>query len=66
MAVPEAVRIEIQAVAEEQRFLHWHLAFPDVFRVPAEHEPLSEPAGWTGGFDVIIGNPPWEQAQVWR
>lgn len=35
-------------VAEEGRFLHWELEFPEVF--------LEK--GW-GGFDVILGNPPW-------
>jgi hypothetical protein len=34
-------------------FFHWRLAFPDVF-------------GWrdrAGGFDAVLGNPPWEQVQ---
>ena len=34
------------AVAERMRFHHWELAFPEVF---AER----------GGFDLIVGNPPW-------
>ena len=33
-------------IAEQQRFMHWELEFADLF---AEH----------GGFDLIIGNPPW-------
>ncbi|WP_306534474.1 Eco57I restriction-modification methylase domain-containing protein [Geobacter sp.] len=37
-------------LAEEQRFFHWHLAFPDVFA--------------DGGFDVVMGNPPWEVSQL--
>ncbi|RIV29241.1 hypothetical protein D2Q93_01340 [Alicyclobacillaceae bacterium I2511] len=33
-------------VAEEQRFHHWELAFGEVF-------------AQRGGFDIILGNPPW-------
>ncbi len=33
-------------VARERRFLHWELRFAEVF---ADH----------GGFDLILGNPPW-------
>jgi hypothetical protein len=33
----------------ERRFLHWPLAFPEVFS--------------GGGFDVVAGNPPWEVLQ---
>ncbi len=32
------------------RFFHWHVAFPEVFK--------------RGGFDVVIGNPPWDQIQL--
>ncbi len=38
------------AVAERMRFHHWELAFPEVF---AER----------GGFDLIVGNPPWVKLQ---
>lgn len=37
--------------AESARALHWPLAFPDV---------LVE----RGGFDVVLGNPPWEVVQL--
>ena len=33
-------------MAGDQRFFHWELEFPEVFR--------------RGGFDAIVGNPPWE------
>lgn len=40
-------RIEqVEAVAAEQRFLHWELCFADVLLQ-------------RGGFDLILGNPPW-------
>jgi hypothetical protein len=39
-----------QALASEQRFFHWPLEFPEVFE--------------QGGFDVILGNPPWERIKL--
>ncbi|WP_395334283.1 N-6 DNA methylase (plasmid) [Novosphingobium sp. BL-8H] len=38
-------------VAEAARLLHWPLAFPDVMI-------------GNGGFDVVLGNPPWEVVQL--
>ncbi len=64
MAVPEAVRRAIQRAAEEYCLFHWHLAFSDVFRVPQANEALPEGAGWAGGFDVVLGNPPWERIKI--
>lgn len=64
MAAPEAVRREIQGIADDYRFFHWHLAFPDVFRVPKADESLPDGAGWIGGFDAVLGNPPWERIKI--
>jgi hypothetical protein len=64
MAIAESARREIQRVGEEYGFFHWHLAFPDVFRVLDVDQPPPEGPGWTGGFDVILGNPPWERIKV--
>jgi hypothetical protein len=36
--------------AEELRFFHWPLQFPEVFA--------------SGGFDVALGNPPWERIKL--
>lgn len=38
------------ALALEHRFFHWPLEFPEVFE--------------SGGFDVILGNPPWERIKL--
>ena len=50
----------IQELARTYCFFHWHLEFPEIFSG-------DRPAG--GGFDVVIGNPPWErvkfQAKEW-
>ena len=39
-------------LAARQGFLHWPLAFPQVF---ARERP---------GFDVVVGNPPWEEVTI--
>jgi len=40
------------ARAARERFLHWELAFPTVW----QHE--------AGGFDAVIGNPPWDRIKL--
>lgn len=61
MAAPEGVRNDIRRMAKLYGFFHWHLAFPEVFHVPSATEPLPEGPGWMGGFDVVLGNPPWDK-----
>jgi len=39
-----------QRLAEEIRFFHWPVEFPDVFVA--------------GGFDVVLSNPPWERLRL--
>ncbi|MHB8290192.1 MAG: Eco57I restriction-modification methylase domain-containing protein [Acidimicrobiales bacterium] len=67
-AVPEEALDAIERLRKEYRFLHWHLAFPHVFRAPiasaAGGEPDNPAAGWSGGFDVVLGNPPWEKLKL--
>lgn len=56
---------EVDRLSEQYQFLHWHLAYPDVFRVPDKDErPDNEQTGWNGGFDVVLGNPPWEHTEI--
>ena len=65
MSSTPGTNIEIRRLAEQYQFFHWHLAFPDVFRVPVgDEEPENEQAGWNGGFDVVLGNPPWERIKL--
>jgi Eco57I restriction-modification methylase len=55
---------EIERLAKQYQFFHWHLAFPNVFRAPTNNEETeNEQAGWSGGFDVVLGNPPWERTE---
>lgn len=50
---PESLRRAVEDCAAEFRFLHPHLAFPAVYG-----------AGGPGGFDVVLGNPPWEKVKL--
>jgi hypothetical protein len=52
MHKPDRTREEIvELVRQKMRFFHWELEFPDVF----------SDQRW--GFDAMVGNPPWENAQ---
>ncbi len=62
-SVPKEIREEVERLADELGFFHWHLEFPEVFRV-GDGEPESPEAGWSGGFDVVLGNPPWERVKL--
>jgi hypothetical protein len=60
-----AMTEEIQRLAREYQFVHWHLNFPDVFKpVLSGDEAGNTVTGWKGGFDVVIGNPPWERVKL--
>jgi hypothetical protein len=56
--VPAKTRDQVEKLAAEYHFFHWHLAFPQVFRGEE-----NEGTGWDGGFDCVLGNPPWEKVQ---
>jgi Eco57I restriction-modification methylase len=47
----------VQDAAADHRFLHWPLTFPEVF-VDEDGQPLAD-----GGFDAIVGNPPWDMVR---
>ncbi len=61
---PEVVAA-VNGYATAHRYFHWHLEFPDIFIVPDEPAADTDPdTGWHGGFDAVIGNPPWETVQM--
>jgi hypothetical protein len=62
--VSAAVHAEVHRLAEEYRFFHWHLEFPEVFTVPGSDDANVGPEGWTGGFSCLLGNPPWERVKL--
>jgi hypothetical protein len=51
---------QVGTVARRLRFHHWHLAFPHVFVGTSRNIET----GWSGGFDVVLGNPPWEHTEL--
>ena len=48
----DGLRREASELAKKHDFLHWPLAFPQVFH---RERP---------GFDVVVGNPPWEEVTI--
>jgi hypothetical protein len=48
---------QTRAIAKRERFLHWEVAFPIVWR----HLERSQSVG---GFDVVMSNPPWERVKL--
>ena len=44
------IEAAVAKLASQYRFFHWHLAFAEIMR--------------RGGFDVVLGNPPWDQVQL--
>ena len=48
---------QARRVAAEERFLNWQVAFPGVWSA-------WERAGLHGGFDAVIGNPPWDRMKL--
>ncbi len=49
---PDWMCNEIERLAREYSFFHWHLAFPEVFA--------------KDGFDCVLGNPPWEASDLMK
>ena len=46
-----------RAVADRETFLHWEAAFPGVWQSWQNARP-------EGGFDAVIGNPPWDRIKL--
>ena len=46
----QGVEAFVRGVKGINHFLHWHIAFAEIMKC--------------GGFDVVIGNPPWEVSQL--
>lgn len=48
---------KVQELVEEERFCNWQVMFPGVWSE-------WENCGLQGGFDAIIGNPPWDRVKL--
>ncbi len=49
-SLPETIPAELDRITSRVRPFHWEIEFPDVF----QH----------GGFDCVLGNPPWERIKL--
>lgn len=58
-----AMRSELHRITAEYRFFHWHLEFPHIFPTRGAGA-VNSATGWSGGFSVVLGNPPWEQVEL--
>jgi hypothetical protein len=59
------MRDEVERLRDQYQFFHWHLAFSDVFHTDSYSFSASEKAlRSSNGFDLIIGNPPWEKINL--
>lgn len=60
-----AEKEELLRLRDQYNFFHWHLAFPEVFKPkPTDQIGEAELTGWAGGFDCVLGNPPWEMLET--
>ena len=48
---------KVRFIADREEFLHWEVAFPGVWQYWQNKRPQ-------GGFDAIIGNPPWDRIKL--
>jgi len=48
-----ALMVKARAIAARETFFHWWTSFPTVFG-----------AGSNGGFDAVVGNPPWDRIKL--
>lgn len=62
-SVPDSILTQVNALARQYRFFHWHLEFPGVFTVRDDGS-ADAGTGWTGGFSCVVGNPPWERVKI--
>ncbi|MDX3090697.1 N-6 DNA methylase [Streptomyces sp. ME02-6978a] len=61
----EGAEAMLRDIVRRNQFFHWHLEFPRVFRVEeSEADDVNPETGWQGGFDAVLGNPPWERVKI--
>src|SRR5512139_3903586 len=64
------MREEIERLAGQYQFFHWHLEFPEIFGgkwgVGSGESEAATPNSLlpTPGFDVLLSNPPWERIKL--
>ncbi|MDI6755462.1 MAG: Eco57I restriction-modification methylase domain-containing protein, partial [Thermodesulfobacteriota bacterium] len=61
--IPPKISVQMEDIFFKHLFFHWFLEFPEVFASPNPSPSMGE--GWGGGgFDVVLGNPPWERIKL--
>ena len=53
----EGLWSDATSIADQEGFLHWEAAFPGVWHRWQDARPA-------GGFDAVIGNPPWDRIKL--
>ena len=53
----EGLWSDATSIADREGFLHWEVAFPGVWHRWQDARPA-------GGFDAVIGNPPWDRIKL--
>lgn len=61
-SVPKWLKHEIERLSKQYQFFHWHIEFPEVFQAVGSSKEY--PRGIKGGFDAMLGNPPWERVKL--
>jgi hypothetical protein len=54
----------IESLRTQNKFLHLHIAFPEVFQMRDDNKSTATTTGLYGGFDVVLGNPPWNKLKL--
>ncbi|WP_298207635.1 N-6 DNA methylase [Ferrimicrobium sp.] len=54
----------IESLGTQNKFLHLHIAFPEVFQAGDDNQSTATTTGLRGGFDVVLGNPPWNKLKL--
>jgi hypothetical protein len=65
VALPVDSASLLEKLSGRYGFFHWHLEFPEIFRVIDNEAPDANPdTDWQGGFSCVLGNPPWERVKL--
>jgi hypothetical protein len=55
----ENIMSQADAIATRECFFHWELEFPEIY-----FDRFGRPLGEEGGFEAVVGNPPWERIKL--
>ena len=55
----ERIMDQADEMAEREHFFHWELEFPEIY-----FDKAGRPLGSEGGFEAVVGNPPWERMKL--